>query len=54
MGRKVEIDKAIILMISSSYYDLPRKAKKREQKRVAIEITDALNQYIRAHNLKEK
>ena len=53
MSRKVEIDKDIILMISSSYYDLPRKTKKQEHKRIAKEITNALNEYIRVHNLKD-
>jgi hypothetical protein len=54
MSKKVEIDKDIILMISSSYYDLPRKTKKQEHKRIAKEITNALNEYIRVHSLKVK
>ena len=46
MSKKVEIDKDIILDISPSYYSLPRKQKKAEQKRVTKEITEALNHYI--------
>ena len=54
MSKKVEIERSLIVSISKNYYKLPRKAKKLEQKRVVKEITDALNQYIRARNLKEK
>ena len=54
MSRKVEIDKDIILDISPSYYDLPRKTKKQEHKRITKGITNALNEYIRVHSLKVK
>ena len=47
MGKKVEIDKGIVLYVSPNYYNLPRKAKKRELKRLGKEITEALNLYIR-------
>jgi hypothetical protein len=33
-------------MISDNYYDLPRKAKKKENKRISVEISKALNCYI--------
>tara|TARA_R100001244_G_C5140276_1_gene127726 strand:+ start:610 stop:774 length:165 start_codon:yes stop_codon:yes gene_type:complete len=54
MSKKIEIERSLIVSISKDYYNLPRKQKKAEQKRVAIEITNALNQYIRVYNLKEK
>lgn len=53
MGRKVQIDKDIVLDISPSYYDLPRKAKKREAKRIVKVIADALNKYIEREIRKE-
>ena len=43
---KVQIDTDIILDISPHYYNLPRKAKKSEKKRITREITEALNRYI--------
>ena len=46
MSKKVEIDKSVILEISLDYYNLPRKAKKAEKKRIEREITEALNRYI--------
>ena len=44
---KVDIDPKLIMDISPNYYDLPRKAKKGEKKRVEREITRALNYYIK-------
>ena len=44
---KVEIDKDIVLYVSPNYYNLPRKAKKTEKKRIKREITEALNLYIK-------
>ena len=37
----------LILDISPSYYDLPRKTKKVEKRRVEKEVTEALNYYIK-------
>lgn len=47
MSKKIEIDKDIVLYVSPNYFNLPRKAKKRELKRLGEEITEALNIYIR-------
>lgn len=53
MGRKIQIDKDIVLDISPNYYDLPRKTKKKEAKRIVKVITDALNRYIEKETRKE-
>jgi hypothetical protein len=47
MSKKVEIERSLIVSISKDYYNLPRKQKKAEQKRVTKEITKALNHYIK-------
>ena len=46
---KVEIERSLIVSISKDYYNLPRKQKKAETKRILKEITEALNHYIE-HN----
>ena len=49
MSKKIEIDKDIVTEISPNYFNLPRKAKKRELKRLGEEITEALNLYIKQY-----
>ena len=44
---KVYIKTDLILDISPNYYDLPRKTKKAEKRRVEKEVTEALNYYIK-------
>jgi hypothetical protein len=52
---KIEVDSDIILEISPNYPNLPRKAKKKEMKRIAKIITEALNYYTqRVLKLKQK
>ena len=47
MSKKVDIERDIVVSISKDYYNLPRKAKKKEMKRIVKEITEALNHYIK-------
>ena len=44
---KMYIETDLILDISPNYYDLPRKVKKAEKRRVEKEVTEALNHYIK-------
>ena len=43
---KIDIDSDIILEMSPNYPNLPRKAKKKEMKRIVKKITESLNHYI--------
>ena len=43
---KIDIDSDIILEMSPNYPNLPRKAKKKEMKRIVKKITEASNHYI--------
>jgi len=46
MNSNVKVYRDIVLSISVNYYELPRKAKKKENKRIGTQITKALECYI--------